>query len=105
MASQNKSTRFLPPHHEENFRGYTISELRHQRLIAQVRREFLKEKLLYDTKELTTAKLFPKVQGKTSGLLAIASKGLRILSYADFFTLGMALFRTGRKVYGIFRKK
>lgn len=104
MADKKTSTSLVPPHRRDNFRGYTIGELRQQRLLTQVRMEFLKEKLLNDTASLKKVSLLPE-GSKGAGLISLAGTGLRLMSYADLFGLGFALFRSGRKLVSYFRKK
>lgn len=103
MAKQNEATKLTAPHKTEGFRGYTLSELRQQRLVARVRMELLKEKMTYDAAEMFKNKLTPG-EGKSSGVLGILNKGLRLLSYADIIALGFSMFRTGRKIIGFFRR-
>lgn len=103
MAKQNEATKLTAPHKTEGFRGYTLSELRQQRLVARVRMELLKEKMTYDAAEMFKCKL-PPGEGKSSGVLGILNKGLRLLSYADIIALGFSMFRTGRKIIGFFRR-
>lgn len=95
----------MAPHNADNFRGYTINELKEQRLVAQLRCEFLKEKLFSDVRELCTLNNMKSASGKKSNWFTYASKGLKLLSYADVFALGFSLFRSGRKVVGLFRRK
>lgn len=103
MAKQNEATKLTAPHKTEGFRGYTLSELRQQRLVARVRMELLKEKMTYDAAEMFKSKL-PPGEGKSSGVLGILNKGLRLLSYADIIALGFSMFRTGRNIIGFFRR-
>lgn len=104
MAEKKTSTSLLPPHRRKNFRGYTIGELRQQRLLTQVRMELLKEKLINDTKALTRAGILPQGK-KSSSLISFAGVGLKLLSYADLFGLGFAIFRSGKKIFRLFRRK
>lgn len=104
--SENKQTALTAPHKKENFRGYTISELRHQRILTQVRMEFIKEKLVNDARTLTSMKFMTgDGNSKVSNMMMLASRGLRLFSYADLIALGVALFRGGRRVYSIFKHK
>ena len=103
MAKQNEATKLTAPHKTEGFRGYTLSELRQQRLVARVRMELLKEKMTYDSAQLFKSNLTTG-EWKSSGVLGILNKGLRLLSYADIIALGFSMFRTGRKIIGFFRR-
>lgn len=100
MADKKSTSPIVPPHRRENFRGYTIGELRQQRLLTQIRMELLKEKLLNDTTSLRKTAIMPK----GTGLFSLADTGLKLMSYADFFGIGFALFRSGRKLVNFFRK-
>lgn len=104
MAEKKTSTSLLPPHRRENFRGYTIGELRQQRLLTQVRMELLKEKLVNDTMALKSTSLLPQGK-KSSSLISLAGAGLKLFSYADLFGLGFALFRSGKRIFSLFRRK
>lgn len=64
MAKQNEATKLTAPHKTEGFRGYTLSELRQQRLVARVRMELLKEKMTYDAAEMFKSKLPPRRREK-----------------------------------------
>lgn len=105
MAQHNKTTPLLPPHKQAGFKGYTINELRHQRMLTQIRRDFIKEKLINDSHTLREIKLLPQQGSKSSALLSIATQGLRIFSYADLFSIGFSLFRTGSKIFSFFKKR
>ena len=61
MADKKSTSPIVPPHRRENFRGYTIGELRQQRLLTQIRMELLKEKLLNDTTSLRKTAINKKI--------------------------------------------
>lgn len=91
----------------EEFKGYTLDELRYQRALLLVKREFLREKALKETnaiKERITGN-----NGKWGlGLFSpkgIAGKLIRGLDFADYFILGYQALRIGKKLGGMFRKK
>lgn len=105
MAQNNNSTRFVAPHHKENFRGYSIQELRNQRIITGLRRDFLREKLMAEITSIRKPTSSDEDGGKKSKWMAIAGNVMKMMSYADFIAVGMALFRSGRKVASIFRRR
>lgn len=89
---------------EKKFKGYTMSELRRQRQLADVRRQFLKEKLINDVYNLKSASLFSgKKEGKNNW--SILGKVFQVLSYADYLAVGLTVFNSSRKLIGLFRKK
>lgn len=73
MAKQNEATKLTAPHKTEGFRGYTLSELRQQRLVARVRMELLKEKMTYDAAEMFKSKL-PPAKGKVRAYWVSSTK-------------------------------
>lgn len=92
---------------ENEFRGYTLDELKYQRAILLLKKEFLKEKAL---KEVNTVKQrIPMLNGK-SPLDTITPKGVMAkiingLNYADYLLLGFSLFKFGKKLTSVFRRK
>ena len=91
----------------DDFKGYTLDELRYQRALVLLKREFLKEKAMEEVKEVKSR--IPVLNGKSpldtmspSGILGSVVKGL---NYADYLMLGFSLFNAGRKVFSLFRKK
>ena len=103
-----KDTTATNPHvgHEE-FKGYTLDELRYQRALLLLKKEFLKEKAvkqIHDVKERV-----PMLNGK-SPLSTMSSKGIlsrmaKGLNYADYIMIGFSVFNAGRKMISLFRKK
>lgn len=97
----------IPDAGEEDFKGYTLDELRYQRALLLLKKEFLKEKALKETKVIKDH--IPVLNGKSplnsispSGLVGRVMKGL---NYADYLMLGFALFNSGKKIFSLFRKK
>lgn len=107
MEKENKKP--TPPHNmpTEEFKGYTLDELRYQRALVLLKREFLKEKAMEEVKEVR--KRIPVINGKSpldsmspTGILGRVVRGL---NYADYLMLGFSVFNAGRKVISMFRKK
>lgn len=99
------------PHLCENFRGYTLNELRFQRTLTEVRREYIKEKLMGEIANICTLRFLDTKKGKggrgwlNPSVFAIAGKAFKLFSYADYISLGITLFQSGRKVFSLFRRK
>lgn len=107
MEKEKKHTPKSHASSEEEFKGYTLEELKYQRALLLLKREFLKEKALEDVNDIK--KRIPVFNGKSpldsispSGLLSRVAKGL---NYADYLMLGFSVFNAGRKVFSLFRKK
>lgn len=104
-----KSTR--APHLSGNFRGYTLNDLRFQRTLTEVRREYVKERLMGEVANIRTLRFLDSKKGKggrgwlNPSVFAIAGKAFKLFSYADYITLGITLFQTGRKAFSLFRRK
>lgn len=94
-------------HLEEEFEGYTIEELRYQRALLALKKEFAKEKAMKETQQIKEQ--IPLLNGRTqsagsftSGLLGKFMKGL---GFADYLILGYQALRIGRKMGTLFKKK
>ena len=92
---------------EEEFKGYTLDELRYQRALLLLKREYLKEKALKETKAVKER--IPVLNGK-SPLNALTPRGMvgrvmRGLNYADYLMLGFSVFTAGKKVFSLFKRK
>ena len=95
------------PAEEENFKGYTLDELRYQRALIMLKREFLKEKAVQQTQSLR--KRIPVINGKSplSGMSpqSMVGRVIRGLNYADYIMLGISAFTAGKKIFSLFKKK
>lgn len=92
---------------EEEFKGYTLNELRYQRALLLLKKEFLKEKATEQLKDVREN--IPFLNGH-SGISKISSKGvlgkvMKGLSFADYLMIGFSLFNSGRRFVSLFRKK
>ena len=91
----------------DEFKGYTLAELRYQRALVLLKREFLKEKAMEETKAVK--KRIPMLNGKSPldsmNPTGIVGKVVRGLNYADYLMLGFSIFNAGKKVFSLFRKK
>lgn len=91
----------------KEFKGYTMEELKYQRALTLVKKEFLKEKALRQTMAIKDR--LPVVNGssplsgiKPSGMVGKLVKGL---DFADYIMLGIQAVKIGKKVGSLFRKK
>lgn len=93
---------------EPLFKGYTIEELRYQRALVTLQKEFCKSKLernissLKKSNPLSPNTAASSLPGKFGFL---ATKLLSGLNYLDYAMLGFSLFGSARKVYSFFHKK
>lgn len=93
----------------EDFKGYTLEELKYQRALIALRKEFCKAQVLQ-----TIDSLRPKRKdnsdssmfGSKFGLIrTIGSKLFSNLNTLDYIMLGMSAFGTAKKAYSLFRHK
>lgn len=89
-----------------DFKGYTMEELRYQRALLLIKREFVKEKALKEVKKIKEQ--IPLINGseghssKGSGLLG---KMMKSLSFIDYVLLGFQAIRIGRKFTSKFKTR
>ncbi len=95
------------PHNSSEFKGYSIEELRYQRALIALRKEFCKSKLVHNANRMRRRGFFGR-NGKTSRVAhvgGLASKMMSGLGYLDYVMIGISLFGTGRKIFKFFRGK
>ncbi|MGN0236736.1 MAG: hypothetical protein ACI4AK_01395 [Lepagella sp.] len=95
---------------EAVFEGYTIEELRYQRAMLAIRKEFAKEKLLESVKGLNPAHRSSRDkalsgEGKYSLLSKLAGNALRGLKAFDYVVLGLSAIGVIRKGYRLIKGK
>lgn len=92
---------------EQDFKGYSMDELRYQRALVALKKEFLKEKALKQTE--TIKEQLPLINGKMpSGKISgsgVMGKILKGLSFADYLLLGFQGVRIVKKIGTIFKRK
>ncbi|MDE6234909.1 MAG: hypothetical protein K2M56_04080 [Muribaculaceae bacterium] len=92
-------------------KGLTISEIRYQRALVALQKEFCKEKISMSMRKLQNSSPFSKGYnpgGKSSALSkagAIAGKILGGMNYLDYAIIGFSAFSNVRKILGLFKKK
>lgn len=99
MKNDNLPVKTLP---EEEFKGYTIDELRYQIVYKSLQREFAKERLQLKLHKLQKSLPFGgKGSPKTGGLFGSMFKSL---SYLDYILMGYSAFKSVKSVFSIFRR-
>ncbi|MBD5264036.1 MAG: hypothetical protein HDS48_00710 [Bacteroides sp.] len=90
------------------FKGYTLEDLRYQRALISLKKDFSQAKMLRSMDSLRSANPFSlknKNGSVTSKYGSLASKVISGLGYLDYAKMGFSLFNSGRKIYSFFRKK
>lgn len=92
---------------EEEFKGYTMDELKYHRALLAVKKEFLKEKAVKETKKIKDQ--IPGINGRpVTDLIparSLAGRIFRGLDLFDYIVLGFQAVKIGKKLTSIFRKK
>lgn len=91
----------------EHFNGYTIEELRYQRAIIALRKEFCKANLVQSVHQLRPKRKEKNgsFSSKFSLAAKIASKVFANLNVLDYVMMGMSIFGTAKKGYKLIRGK
>lgn len=90
------------------FRGYTLEELRYQRALVALKKEFSQTKFLRNidgvkkSDFLSPQRVVSSIPGRFG---SVASKVFSGLSYLDYAMLGFSIFKSIRKLTSLFRKK
>lgn len=91
------------------FRGYTLEELKYQRALFALRKEFAKARLLQSVDSLRPQKKDKdggSILGPKFGIVkSLGSKFFSNLNTLDYIMMGMSLFGTAKKAIGLFRRK
>lgn len=104
--SKTKSSATSNIPEEKEFKGYTLDELKYQRALLLLKKEFLKEKAI---KEANLVKERIPVLNGSSALSHFSSKNIlgrviKGLNYADYIMLGFSVFNAGKKVISLFSR-
>lgn len=90
-----------PEVHVEPFKGYTMEELKYQRALMALRKEFCKTKVLQSVESLRpgAGKKDEKKSGNSKLALAgkVAGMVFSNLNTMDYVLMGLSLFGTARK--------
>lgn len=90
------------------FRGYTLEELRYQRALVALKKDFSQTKLLRNldgvkkSNFLSPQRVASSIPGRFG---SVASKVFSGLNYLDYAMLGFSVFSSIRKVLSFFHKK
>lgn len=95
------------PSHAEDFKGYSLAELRYQRALLVIKKEFEKEKAIKEIKKIKSR--IPVINGKSPmdgiSTMGVVGKIIRGLSFADYLMLGFQALRIGKKAAGLLKRK
>ncbi|MBD5292157.1 hypothetical protein HDR69_07315 [bacterium] len=90
-------------------KGLTIREIRYQRALVALQKEFCREKMNSGILKVKNSSPFSSnYSGKTKPLgraAGIAGKIVGGMNYIDYAILGFSIFSNVRKVFGFFKKK
>lgn len=89
------------------FNGYTLDEIRHQRALLAVRKEFAKAKILEEVDKVKDRNPFSQDGSLKAAqrLGNVPMKIMRGLNYTDYIMMGISAFGTIRKILSLFKKK
>lgn len=92
---------------ENEFKGYTIEEIRFKRALVAMEADFCKTKMARSWDNIQQANPFmPGNKASMTGKAgAIALKMINGLNYLDYALLGLSLFKGGKKLFSLFRGK
>ena len=87
-----------------DFKGYSMEELRYQRALMALRKEFCKTKLMKSVDSLRHPRSYPEKTstgfiGKVGTAAGFVGKLLTKMNALDYAMVGMQLFGTGKKIY------
>lgn len=105
MTQKTKQTKV--PHLQEDFKGYTLNELRYQRALIALKREYCKESLMVSAKEAHKMLPFNSSGNRAASkhMTGLAGKIVGGLNYVDYAMLGFSVFGAVRKVFRLFHRK
>ncbi|MDE6538083.1 MAG: hypothetical protein K2M13_08645 [Muribaculaceae bacterium] len=91
---------------KKKFKGYTIEELRYQRALVALQKEFCKAKVINRIDHLRNRKSGSEdTSSKIARYGKFAGKLLTGLNYLDYAMIGMSLFGSGKKIYKFLKQK
>lgn len=103
MTMSNIQAKKKAPHTSAGFKGYTLSQLRYQRALVALRREYCKDDILASMEKARKLSPFSK-EGK-SGLGGVAGKIVGGLNFLDMAMIGFSAFNAIRKIRGVFKHR
>lgn len=95
----------LPMELPKEFKGYSIEELRYQRALIALRKDFCTAKILENFETIRKRGIFGGNGESKKGPMigSVAKKLISGLGYLDYIMIGVSLFGTGKKVFDFFR--
>lgn len=92
---------------EVKFKGYTLEEIRYQRALVTLQKEFCHTKIIRLSNNLkNTNPLKKSAPSSLPGKVGfMAGKLLTGLNYMDYIMLGFSVFGSVRKIFSFFKKK
>ena len=92
---------------ENDFKGYTIEEIRFQRALVAMEVDFCKSKILRNWNNLQKSNpLSPASNSSITGKAgSVALKLLNGLNYMDYFLIGLSIFNGSRKFLSLFKRR
>ena len=95
---------------DNDFKGYTIEEIRFQRALVALEADFCKNKVFRSWNNLQKNNPFSMMSGGSKSSLpgkagSIALKLINGLNYMDYVFLGVSAFSGIRKIYSLFKGK
>lgn len=107
QKSQQAAKNITSP--ENNFKGYTLEEIRYQRALVALQKEFCKTKVMRNLHNLQKANPLTSAASSANTLPgkfgAVAGKLLTGFNYLDYVMIGFSVFGSLRKVFKFFRRK
>lgn len=93
---------------DDAFKGYTLEELKYQRAMMALRKEFAKAKILQSLEAMKPSKKTGSagsVLGSRFALLrSLGGKVFSNFNVLDYVMIGMSLFGTAKKAYSLFKR-
>ena len=104
-SQEKKAKDIVTP--ENDFKGYTIEEIRFQRALVAMEAEFCKTKILKSFSNLQRINpLSPSSGSSIPGKAgSIALKLVKGLNYMDYIMIGWSVFTGAKKVFSFFKGK
>lgn len=89
------------------FKGYSLEELRYQRALIAIRKEYSKAHMLRGIDSIRRRRFFGKSPNvsKMAHFSGIATKVFNGLGYVDYALMGVSAFTAVRKVLKFFHRK
>ena len=102
-ANENMAKEIMTP--ENEFKGYTIEEIRFQRALTALEADFCKTKVIKSWNNIQKMNpLSPSSGSSIPGKAgSIALKLINGLNYMDYVFLGWSVFSGARKVFSFFK--